>query len=332
VFVKHFGLEQPDGSMRRLETRFLSHGEDDRFYGVTYRWRADNSDADLQDRNAFEEEVGDQVWHYPSRSECGRCHNSAAGYVLGLKTAQLNRPLYYGSTGLTANSLSTLQGLGLFRSSLMPATLPRAPSLHEGTAFAEERARAYLDANCAHCHRPGGPGRGEFDARFITPLGEQNLVGAMAIEALDLMNPLVLSPQRPESSVLFKRLEALDGTRMPPLAKNIVDDSAVSVFAAWLAGMNLAPGPGVPTATDLAVMLTANTEVPVTLAGVDADGDQLDYRVSRMPVHGTLEGFGKDLVYRPNPDFAGVDGFSFLVTDGANVSQAASVQLTVAAP
>jgi hypothetical protein len=51
-----------------------------------------------------------------------------------------------------------------------------------------------------------------------------------------------------------------------------------------------------------------------------------------MPVHGTLEGFGKDLIYRPHPDFAGVDGFTFIVSDGANVSKAGSIQLTVAAP
>jgi hypothetical protein len=38
------------------------------------------------------------------------------------------------------------------------------------------------------------------------------------------------------------------------------------------------------------------------------------------------------LVYQPHPDFVGIDGFTFLVTDGANVSQAGSVQLTVAAP
>jgi hypothetical protein len=333
VFVKHFGLEQADGSMHRLETRFLVHGEDNRFYGVTYRWRTDNSDADLQGPEAFEEQVDSQVWHYPSRSESGRCHNSAAGYVLGPKTAQFNRPLYYESTGLTANLLSTLQGLGLFSSSLMPASLPRGPSLHEGTAFAEERARAYLGSNCAHCHRPNGPGRGDFDARFTTPLAEQNLIGGEAIEALGLVNPQLLAPQQPDSSVLLKRLSALDGTAMPPLAKAIVDDSAMSVFMAWLEGMNLEPQPSVPTATDnMAVMLTSNTEVPVTLAGVDADGDQLDYRISRMPVHGTLEGFGKNLVYQPHPDFVGVDGFTFLVTDGANVSQAGSVQLTVTEP
>ena len=145
------------------------------------------------------------------------------------------------------------------------------------------------------------------------------------------MNAKVLAPQQPDSSVLLKRLEALDGTAMPPLAKKVADPSASAVFRAWLSAMNVAPGPGVPTAMDnMAVMLNANAEIPIALEGEDADGDELDYRISRMPVHGTLEGFGKDLVYRPNPDFAGIDGFSFLVTDGANVSQAGSVKITVA--
>ncbi len=168
VFVKHFELEQPDGSSHRLETRFLVHGKDDRYYGVTYRWRPDNSDADLQNPKAFLEKVGDQTWHYPSRSECGQCHNSSPGYVLGPKTAQFNRMLYYPSSGLTANALTTLQGLGLFNTPLMPASLPQMPSLHEGTAFAQDRARAYLDANCSHCHRPDGPGRGQFDSSRAT--------------------------------------------------------------------------------------------------------------------------------------------------------------------
>jgi cytochrome c553 len=333
VFVKHFELEQADGSKRRLETRFLVHSEDARFYGVTYRWRPDNSDADLQNPRAFLEPLGDQVWHYPSRSECGLCHNSSAGYVLGLKTEQLNRQLYYPSSGLTANVLTTLQGLGLFSTPLMPASLPQMPTLHQGTAFAEERARAYLDANCAHCHRPDGPGRGEFDLRFTTPLGQQNIVGGDVIEPLDIMGAALLTPQEPESSVIFKRLAALGGAAMPPLAKGIADDAAVSILSAWLAAMNRQPGTTTPTATDnLGLSLPANSELAFSLAASDADGDALDYRISRMPAHGTLEGIGNELVYRPHPDFVGIDGFTFVVRDGANVSEAGSVQLTVAAP
>jgi uncharacterized repeat protein (TIGR03806 family) len=333
VFVKHFELEQTDGSMHRLETRFLVHGEDDRYYGVTYRWRPDETDAELQNPKAFREKVGDQTWHYPSRSECGQCHNSSADYVLGLKTAQLNRPLYYPSSGLTANALETLQSLGVLSTPLMPASLPRMPTVHEGTTLAEERARAYLASNCAHCHRPDGPGRGEFDLRFNVPLGQQQIVAGDVIEPLGVMGAKLLSPQNPDGSVLFKRLSALDGTAMPPLAKGVVDDGAVSLFAAWLAALNVQAQPLAPVAMDnLGLSVPANMELGLTLGATDPDTDALDYRISRMPVHGTLHGFGKELVYRPRPDFVGVDGFTFVASDGVNVSQAGSIQITVLPP
>lgn len=332
VFVKHFELEQASGAAHRLETRFLVHAKDDRYYGVTYRWRADNSDADLQDANSFREKVGDQTWHYPSRGECGRCHSSSAGYVLGPKTAQFNRPFYYESSGLTANMVSTVQGLGLFKSPLMPATLPQMPTLHEGTAFSQDRARAYLDSNCSSCHRPDGTARGNWDGRFSTPLDMQTLIGADPVEAQGIMGAKVLKPQDPASSVLFKRLSALDGLAMPPLAKSILDDSALAVFSAWLQAMNLQAKPAVPVATgNLGLSLKSNTELTVPLAGTDADGDALDFRISRMPVHGTLEGIGNSLKYRPHPDFTGVDAFTFIVTDGVNVSDAGSIKLTVTA-
>jgi len=122
---------------------------------------------------------------------------------------------------------------------------------------------------------------------------------------------------------------------MPPLAKSILDDSALSVFSAWLAAMNLQAKPAVPVATaatgSLGLSLKSNTELAVALAATDADGDALDFRISRMPVHGTLEGVGKDLKYHPHPDFAGVDGFTFIVSDGVKTSEAGSVQLNVTA-
>jgi len=66
-----------------------------------------------------------------------------------------------------------------------------------------------------------------------------------------------------------------------------------------------------------------------TGSGGPSGGDALDYRVSQMPVHGTLKGFGKDLVYTPHPDFVGVDAFSFVVSDGTNPSAPATVQIAV---
>ena len=51
VFVKTFSLVTnlnfPNNTTIRLETRLLVRDINGQVYGVTYKWRADNSDADL---------------------------------------------------------------------------------------------------------------------------------------------------------------------------------------------------------------------------------------------------------------------------------------------
>ena len=77
-----------------LETRLIKRTEDG-WESATYVWDQNNKSAKLKTNgNQFEIwNRGDvKSWHAPSSSECSACHVEAAGYVLGLTTAQLNGP------------------------------------------------------------------------------------------------------------------------------------------------------------------------------------------------------------------------------------------------
>ncbi len=239
VFVKHFELPP-----RRLETRLLVVDGTGNGYGVTYKWRPDHSDADLL-ADGLEETIhiktaaGErtQTWSYPSRADCLTCHTPAAGFVLGVKTRQLNRPFSY-PTGVTDNQLRTWNYLGLFDKVLDEsriAALPKLVDVRDRRASLEERARSYLDANCAGCHRPGTVIRAAFDARYDTPLPKQGLLNAPTVsDSLGVGRPCVVAPGEPERSLLYLRLAREDRSRMPPLATHVHDREALEVLRRWV--------------------------------------------------------------------------------------------------
>ncbi len=256
VFVKHFELPVNDtnGAIRkRLETRFLVRATNGGFYGLTYKWRADNSDADLLPDSLSETNlittatgVRTQVWYYPSRVDCLACHTANAGSVLGPRTCQLNGDFTYAATGRTDNQLRTLNALGLFNPPLIETNIPgyqRTVAITNTTATLEHRVRSYLDANCAHCHRPNGV-QAYFDARFETPLESQNIVNGPVGNALGIIGAREVAPQSLAQSIMHLRMNSLDTIKMPPLAKNMIDNPAVAVLADWI--NSLPPAAGLP--------------------------------------------------------------------------------------
>jgi uncharacterized repeat protein (TIGR03806 family) len=248
VFVKHFELAADDTepmAKRRLETRLLVVDGTGNGYGVTYKWRPDNQDADLltdslSERIAIKTVAGTrtQTWYYPSRTDCLSCHTSSARFVLGVKTRQLNGPYKYPETGVADNQLRTWNYMGMFRAPIDESRIAhfsRLAALPDSTAPLEHRARSYLDANCAHCHRPGNTLRATFDARFDTPLAEQGMVGAATVsDSLGVLNPRVIAPGDVAHSMLYQRIQRSDNYQMPPLARNRRDDEALAVLAAWI--------------------------------------------------------------------------------------------------
>lgn len=253
VFVKHFELATNDTNpnfRKRLETRLLVRDTNGTVYGLTYKWRADNSDADLLSDSLNEDIIiqtssgtRTQTWYYPSPQDCVTCHTPNAGHVLGVKTRQLNGDFTYPASGVADNQLRALNHVGLFNPALNENTISNYAKLvlvTDTNAPIETRVRSYLDANCAQCHRPGGV-QANWDARFDTPLANQNILDGPVFNNLGIANAKEVAPGSLARSIMYWRVSTNGVVKMPPLARSITDTNAVAALAQWI--NSFVPGP-----------------------------------------------------------------------------------------
>lgn len=286
MFVKQFSIatnSSAPSALRRLETRFTVVNPTGGIVGVTYRWRADESDAELLGTNAtellsFHNRGGtrSQLWNFPSRSDCLTCHTPLNGGVLGVNTRQMNRSFTYPG-GNTENQIAHWAKRGLFDGSPNFLSSPKLVPAEESAVSLERRARSWLDANCAHCHRPGGT-VANFDARFDTPLAQQNLIDATVLIDEGIDGARLIAPKDIWRSILFLRVNTTEAFKMPPLAHETVDQKGTELLREWIQSM---PGPDVlqpPTISPPSGDFT--TAVRVTLS----------HRDTNATIHFSLDG------------------------------------------
>jgi hypothetical protein len=249
-------------------------------YGVTYKWRADNSEADLLAGSLSENivitnatGVSTQTWYYPSPADCLTCHTRVANYVLGVNTRQLNGNQIYPATGVTDNQLRALNRLGIFNPAFDEAAITnfeKLSALTNLTASLQERSRSYLDANCAQCHQPGGTGI-SFDARYDTPLAQQNLTNYPAAVTLGYDNTKIIAPHDVWRSMIWQRMNTTnDAYKMPPLARALIDTNAVQVFTDWINSLSVTPALAPPTITPNGGSYVATVNVALQSPDINA--------------------------------------------------------------
>ena len=97
---------------------------------------------------------------------------TSAGYVLGMRTRQLNRTHEYRQDFPAVNQLVAWSGWGLLDREFdnTDALLsPRLADPSDESAVLQERVRAYWDGNCSMCHAGADGTVTGWDARAITP-------------------------------------------------------------------------------------------------------------------------------------------------------------------
>ncbi|SDI03289.1 PQQ-dependent sugar dehydrogenase [Winogradskyella thalassocola] len=249
VLIKHFEMpidESNPSITKRLETRFSVKASSGNFYFLTYKWNDAQTDAELL-YAGLEEDIEItttngtpryQTWAYPSTQDCIACHNPATKGTLGPRTRNLNSNITYPKTSINANQLVTLSHLGILDETIDDNTVlgyQTHKAIGDPNASLDEKARSYLDNNCAYCHRPGGSGeRAQFDLRLSNTLLQTGLMFAGTNTPVDGLDKIVIAGDA-ANSILFHRTESVDQTvAMPPIAKNVVDQQGVDLIEAWI--------------------------------------------------------------------------------------------------
>ncbi len=248
-------------SRHRIETRLLHNEQltgndeigDQYWHGYTYIWNDEQTDAVLLEDPQGRDSVltirdpkapggkRQMSWHFPSRTECTVCHNTAAKYILGLQTLQVNRVQRNGA----ANQLRTFEQLGLFAKSLPspPEDMPRLVNYRDAEQDLDLRARSYLHANCSHCHRKWGGGNAEFQLLASLELSDTGAVGTRPTQGtFNIANARVIAPHDPYRSILFYRMAKRGPGRMPRLGSDEVDEAGLKLIHDWISRL---PGAGV---------------------------------------------------------------------------------------
>jgi uncharacterized repeat protein (TIGR03806 family) len=221
TFFYYIDERDPALGKQIIETRVFLKLESG-WLATDYVWNASMTEA-------FRDDVGGTVpisyidkngvtanvdYIIPSNTDCFTCHNDYNNIKpIGMKLRNLNfTPSYVGY-----NQLIYFTENGLLLGVSDPTTISALPDWLNGNLSLEERSRAYMDINCAHCHSPGGsvPPGFNLDFRFETAFSQTGIY-----------------PNRGEIEARFASTSPI--YRMPQLGRTVVHQEALNMLSAYL--------------------------------------------------------------------------------------------------
>ena len=251
VLVKTFAypadLRRPGDHVRYLETRLLIRKRTG-WVAQTYVWNADQTDAVLKRAGAridvtFTDARGRPRtvdYAVPNQNQCKECHQLDKTLTpIGPKARNLNGDFAY--AGGPQNQIAHWTRLGLLSGAPGPQVAPRAARWDDPAAPLEARARAYLDANCAHCHNPravasnSGLFLGLEETRpAALGIGKQPVAAGRGAGNLRVG----IDPGHPDTSIITYRMASSEpGVMMPELGRSLIHEEGLALIRDWIEGM-----------------------------------------------------------------------------------------------
>ena len=243
VLIKTFSYQNTmsELSTQLLETRLLIHSEGG-WKAVSYIWNEDQTEAYLSlvggtIQTSFSDEGGNirsVRYRAPNKNQCKECHQINASLTpIGPKARNMNLTLSYDDE--PQNQLAKWHDLGWIDQDIDFMNMINYSSLNEDI---EDRARAYLEINCAHCHIPGGAADTTglylmLEETNKKSLGFYKKPVAAGKASFNLKYSIV--PKKPNQSILLRRMESMDpGIMMPESGRALKHDEGIEVISEWI--------------------------------------------------------------------------------------------------
>lgn len=233
---------------RLIETRLLIK-EADQWAAHSYIWNEEQTDAhlevvgDIKEVSWVNTSGKDMKLDYiiPNKNQCKGCHyNKGVVEPIGPKLRNLNKSFAYSDT--TMNQLERWANMGYldgYDATQPQPVLANYADANSGTLH--ERAMAYLDINCGHCHNPNGPANTTglnliAEAKYDLNLGIWKAPVAAGGGTGGFSYNIV--PGHPEESILPYRMAATEpGTMMPELGRRMIHQEGVALIEDWIRNM-----------------------------------------------------------------------------------------------
>ncbi len=243
--IKNFAYTDTAHQRIMIETRLLHKDPyDGQWKVMNYLWNAEQTEAvkwisgkkvPITLLNDQQEKLS-TVYYVPNTNDCKRCHSSK-GVVLpiGPKARNLNFTL----PGANMNQLLQWAGNGMLKGMPALADVPLLPKWNDSIHFnIDQRARAYLDVNCAHCHIKGGDADNtglflEYEQSTPNHLGILKSPISAGAGAGGLNYDIL--PGDAAHSILAYRMNSTEpGTAMPELARTLIHKEGVALIREWI--------------------------------------------------------------------------------------------------
>lgn len=245
IIIKNFyypaDFSKPDENWKIIETRLLIH-EANGWTAYPYVWNNEQTDAKIHvsgktERVSWLDESGGKrevKYSVPSMPQCMSCHDKGGKTVpIGPTARQLNRMDEHGH-----NQLVQLADMGWLKSLPKVETIPKLADYTDEAMPLSDRARAYLEINCAHCHNPAGPAKNSaLNLMAHVVEGAAIGIGKTPIAAGRGSGGLKYDIVRgkAEESILWYRMNSDEpGIMMPELGRKLKHEEGVTLIREWI--------------------------------------------------------------------------------------------------